>query len=50
MRDHLKETERRWLLRAETTVAFEDPDLTNLFAEEEIRLARSAWRLLTGPS
>jgi hypothetical protein len=50
MRDDLRETERRWLLRADRTLAFDDPDLTTLFAEEEIRLARAAWQLLTARS
>lgn len=50
MRDQLKDTECRWLSRAEATLAFDDPDLPDLFTEEQIRLARTTCRLLAGPS
>lgn len=50
MRAELRASERRWLLRAEKKLAFNDPALTNLFSSEQIRFARAGYRLLTDAS
>lgn len=46
LRAELRAGERRWLLRAETELDLEAPSLMSLFGSDQIRLARTTYRLL----